>query len=112
MKDPAVTIMERIEALGRISDDAMCLTRTFCSTAMRRASRLVGSWMRATGMEVREDAIGNVIGHYSGATRQRKILLLGSHLDTVHNAGKFDGPLGVIDRKSTRLNSSHLGISY
>src|ERR1039457_5629660 len=52
--------------------------------------------MRATGMEVREDAIGNVIGHYSGATRPCKILLLGSHLDTVRNAGKYDGPLGVI----------------
>ena len=96
MKDPAVTIMERIEALGRISEEAGRLTRTYCSPAMRRANGLVGSWMRATGMEVREDAIGNVIGHYSGATRPCKILLLGSHLDTVRNAGKFDGPLGVI----------------
>ena len=47
-------------------------------------------------MEVREDAIGNLIGHYPAATRHGKILLLGSHLDTVRNAGKFDGPLGVI----------------
>ena len=96
MKDPAANIMARIEALARISDDAGCLTRTFCSPAMRRAYALVASWMRAAGMKVREDAIGNLIGHYPGATRHSKTLLFGSHLDTVRNAGKFDGPLGVI----------------
>jgi len=96
MKESAATIMERIATLGRISDEAGRLTRTFCSPAMRRSNRLVASWMRAAGMEVREDEIGNLIGLYRGATRPSKILLLGSHLDTVRNAGKFDGPLGVI----------------
>jgi allantoate deiminase len=96
MKDPAANIMARIEALARISDDAGGLTRTFCSPGMRRANALVASWMRAAGMKVREDAIGNLIGHYPGATRHSKTLLFGSHLDTVRNAGKFDGPLGVI----------------
>src|ERR1035441_3614634 len=96
MKDPAVTIMERIEALGRISEEAGRLTRMFCSPAMRRANRLVASWMHGAGMQVREDAIGNLIGHYPAATRHGRILLLGSHLDTVRNAGKFDGLLGVI----------------
>src|ERR1035438_3543103 len=95
MQDPAASILDRIEALARISDDAGCLTRTFCSPAMRRADALVASWMCAAGMAVREDAIGNLIGHYPGATRHSKVLLLGSHLDTVRNAGKFDGPLGV-----------------
>ena len=46
-------------------------------------------------MTVREDAIGNVIGRYEGASPEGKTLLLGSHLDTVRDAGKFDGPLGV-----------------
>ena len=96
MKDASATIMERIEALACISDDAGCLTRTFCSPAMRRANRLVASWMRRAGMAVREDAIGNLIGHYPAATRHSKILLLGSHLDTVRNAGKFDGSMGVL----------------
>jgi allantoate deiminase len=95
--------MQRIEALAKISDDPDCLTRTFCSPAMRRANALVGSWMHGAGMDVRTDAIGNLIGHYSAAAsrskskdQKSKILLLGSHLDTVHNAGKFDGPLGVL----------------
>jgi allantoate deiminase len=95
--------MQRIEALGKISDDPNCLTRTFCSPAMHRANALVGTWMREAGMAVRTDAIGNIIGRCPAAlpkskikNRKSKILLLGSHLDTVKNAGKFDGPLGVL----------------
>src|ERR1035437_5844597 len=96
MRDSARVIMERIEALARISDEAGRLTRMFCSPAMRRANRLVACWMRGAGMQVREDAIGNLIAHSRPAPRHGRILLLGSHLDTVRNAGKFDGPLGVI----------------
>ena len=89
-------IMQRIEALAKISDDPGHLTRTFASPAMRRANALVGEWMRKAGMKTRVDAIGNLIGHYAGRKPGAKILLLGSHLDTVRNAGKFDGPLGVV----------------
>jgi allantoate deiminase len=88
--------MERIEALAQISEDSGKLTRTFASPAMRRANELVGAWLRAAGMSVRTDAIGNLIGHYPAATPDGKILLLGSHLDTVRDAGKFDGSLGVL----------------
>ncbi len=88
--------MQRIEALAQISEDAGQLTRTFASPAMRRTNDLVASWMREAGMKTRVDAIGNLIGHYSGKNPDAKILLLGSHLDTIRNAGKFDGPLGVI----------------
>ena len=95
-KELAQTVMERIEALGQISDEPGHLTRTFCSPAMRRANDLVASWMRAAGLAVREDVIGNLIGHYPAAKPDEKILLLGSHLDTVRDAGKFDGPLGVL----------------
>jgi len=91
--------MERIESLGKISEDRGQLTRRFGSAAMQQANRLVGSWMRQSGMRVRQDAIGNLIGHYPAtlsAPRSSKALLIGSHLDTVVNAGKFDGPLGVL----------------
>lgn len=88
--------MQRLEALAEISEDAGRLTRTFASPAMRRANELVGSWLREAGLSVRTDAIGNLIGHYPAATPDGKILLLGSHLDTVRDAGKFDGPLGVL----------------
>src|SRR5438105_2591666 len=99
MRDLAPTVMQRIEALAKISDEPGRLTRTFCSPAMRKANALVGSWMREAGMTVREDAIGNLIGHYpcrspeskvqSPKSAAPKILLLGSHLDTVRDAGKL-----------------------
>jgi allantoate deiminase len=103
---------QRIEALAKISDEPGNLTRTFASPAMRRANELVGGWMRGAGMKTRTDAIGNLIGHYAGRKPGARIVLLGSHLDTVRNAGKFDGPLGVVlaiacveklHRRGTRL---------
>jgi allantoate deiminase len=104
MRDLASQIMRRVEALGRISDEPGRLTRTFCSPAMRRANQLAGAWMRQAGMAVRQDAVGNLIGHYAAKSPKskvrgltpEKVLLLGSHLDTVRNAGSFDGPLGVL----------------
>jgi len=107
--DAATVVMQRLEALGQISEETGRLTRTFCSPAMRRANDLAGAWMREAGLAVRVDAIGNLIGHYAAETpgpqtkddkpspsSESKVLLLGSHLDTVRDAGKFDGPLGVL----------------
>jgi len=89
-------IVRRCDDLARITDEPGRLTRTFASPAMRRANKLVGTWMREAGMKTRTDVIGNLIGHYAGQRPGAKILLLGSHLDTVRQAGKFDGPLGVV----------------
>ncbi len=89
-------VLQRIDALAKITDEPGRITRTFCSPAMRRANDLVAGWMRMAGMATREDAIGNLIGHYPGATPNAKTLIIGSHLDTVRNAGRFDGPLGVM----------------
>lgn len=89
-------ILARIEALARISEEPDHLTRTFLSPAQRRASALVQEWMAAAGMTARIDAIGNVIGRYEGTVPGRPALLIGSHLDTVRDAGKYDGMLGVV----------------
>jgi allantoate deiminase len=89
-------LMRRCDELGTISDEPGRLTRTFASSAMRRANKLVGSWMRATGMHVREDAAFNLLGRWDSSQRNAKTFLLGSHLDTVRDAGKYDGPLGVL----------------
>jgi allantoate deiminase len=92
----AQTVMQRIEALGQISDESGRLTRTFGSPAMRCAHELVTGWMREAGMTTRQDAMGNLIGHYPGQRPDANILLFGSHLDTVRDAGKYDGTLGVL----------------
>jgi allantoate deiminase len=88
--------MRRCDALGAVSDDPGRLTRTFHSPAMQRANALVGTWMREAGLDVREDAAFNLIGRWPSARRGARTLLLGSHLDTVRDAGKYDGPMGVL----------------
>jgi allantoate deiminase len=89
--------MRRCDELGMVSDEPGRLTRTFHSPAMARANALVGEWMRSAGLEVREDAAFNLVGRWpSAANRRARTLLLGSHLDTVRDAGKYDGPLGVL----------------
>jgi allantoate deiminase len=92
----AHVIMQRLDELGRISDDPAMLVRTFLSPAMKRANDQVGSWMTEAGLQTRVDCIGNLIGHLPSPKPDTKTLLLGSHLDTVRDAGKYDGPLGVL----------------
>jgi N-carbamoyl-L-amino-acid hydrolase len=52
--------------------------------------------MRDAGLEVREDAAGNVIGRLPGASPGAPPLVTGSHTDTVHGGGRFDGIVGVL----------------
>jgi allantoate deiminase len=92
----AQLVMQRCDELGAISEEPGRLTRTFASPAMRRANKLVGSWMRDAGLQVREDAAFNLLGRWNSTQRGAKTFLLGSHLDTVRDAGKYDGPLGVL----------------
>jgi allantoate deiminase len=91
---PAQTVMERCEVLGACSEDPHELTRPFASDAMRRAQARVETWMQEAGMTVRRDNVGNLRGRCEGSATGT--LLVGSHLDSVRNAGKFDGPLGVM----------------
>jgi len=93
---PARKVLERLDRLAALTDEPGSICRTFLSPAMRQANELVGEWMRELGCVVSQDGWGNLIGHLPGATPEAPTLLLGSHLDTVKNAGKFDGPLGVL----------------
>ncbi|HEX6743745.1 MAG TPA: allantoate amidohydrolase [Solirubrobacteraceae bacterium] len=89
-------VMERCRELGAVSEEAGRLTRRFATPAMARANDLVGGWMAEAGLRVRTDAAGNLVGRVEGAGPAAGTLLLGSHLDTVRDAGAFDGPLGVL----------------
>ena len=86
-------IIDRCRTLAALSESATGLLRTFLSPPMREVHRLLGQWMEAAGMQVRIDAAGNLRGVYPGGPR---CLLLGSHVDTVPDAGAFDGVLGVV----------------
>ena len=88
--------MERLDILGTLSEEAGRLTRPYASESMRRANGQVAEWMRAAGMTVRQDNVGNLRARFEGSDAGRPPLLLGSHLDSVRDAGRYDGPLGVI----------------
>jgi allantoate deiminase len=92
----ARTVMERCEILASYSEEPDRLTRRFASMPMQEVNEAVKTWMRAAGMTVEQDNIGNLIGRYEASHAGAKTLLLGSHLDTVRDAGKYDGPLGVM----------------
>jgi allantoate deiminase len=89
-------IAARINELARISETPEHLARVFLTEQHRAAADLLLSWMREAGMSARLDAIGNVCGRYEGERPGLPCLMLGSHYDTVRDAGKWDGPLGVI----------------
>jgi allantoate deiminase len=88
--------MQRCDVLGMCSEERGQLTRPFASDAMRKAHQHAASWMRDAGMVVRTDNVGNLLGRYEANDGGSSTLLLGSHLDSVRNAGKYDGPLGVM----------------
>ena len=92
------TIGARAEAmlaeLAAISSEPQRLVRLYLSPEHRQAADLIGSWMREAGMSVTEDALGTVRGHWRPELKKR--LLIGSHIDTVIDAGRYDGPLGVV----------------
>jgi len=96
LNQAAATLARRLDRLARVSEERGATTRTFMSPAMRRAAALVGAWMKGAGLSVRVDRLGNVIGRTRAPRRGAKTLLMGSHLDTVRDAGRFDGALGVL----------------
>jgi N-carbamoyl-L-amino-acid hydrolase len=69
---------------------------TYLTEAHRAAAAEIVERMRECGFdEVGVDAVGNVVGRYEGASNDGRMLLTGSHYDTVRNGGKYDGRLGI-----------------
>jgi allantoate deiminase len=89
-------IVGRIEQLAAISEAPEHLTRIFLTPQHRAAAELILGWMQSAGMRAHLDAIGNVCGRYEGDAAGLPCLMLGSHYDTVRDAGKWDGPLGLL----------------
>lgn len=94
MKDTANTVMERCDLLANVSEEPGLIVRPYGSQAMNEANNIVAGWMRQAGMKTGRDEIGNLLGRYGGTGN--RTLVLGSHLDTVRDAGRYDGILGVL----------------
>ncbi|THU40621.1 allantoate amidohydrolase [Niastella caeni] len=92
----ASIILQRINELASISEIPGTTTRTLGTEAFVKGRALVAQWMQQAGLQTRIDHIGNVRGRLVSPNSAGKTLVIASHIDTVVNAGKFDGPLGVL----------------
>jgi allantoate deiminase len=101
-------LMARLEAFAEFTDEPRRLTRLFLSEAHRRAALAFIGWCGETGLEAKIDAAGNVVARYEGKRAGAPALMLGSHIDTVRDAGLYDGNYGalaalaVVERLSVR----------
>jgi acetylornithine deacetylase/succinyl-diaminopimelate desuccinylase-like protein len=89
-------LMRRLDQLAAFTEVPGRLTRRYLSRAHLTASRQVAVRMQEAGMGVRTDALFSVLGRYKGRRPQAPAIMLGSHLDTVLDAGRYDGGLGVL----------------
>ncbi len=89
-------LMARLDAFAAFSDEPRRLTRLFLSDAHRRAAEAFIGWCGEAGLEARIDAAGNVVARYEGRRAGAPALMLGSHIDTVRDAGRYDGNYGAL----------------
>ncbi len=89
----ALRVVERCDVLAGFSEEEGAITRPYGTRALAQASDAVAGWMEQAGLAVRRDAVGNVIGRIGSGPGT---FVLGSHVDSVRDAGRFDGPLGVL----------------
>jgi hydantoinase/carbamoylase family amidase len=89
-------IIALADRLAEYSESRSGLTCTYLSPAHRAVAMHLRDWMRAAGMAVSIDAVANVVGRYAAADPGAKTLIVGSHYDTVRDAGKYDGRLGIL----------------
>jgi allantoate deiminase len=88
--------MARLDALAAFTDQPGQPTRLYLTPAHKAAALQVRAWMREAGLEAEIDAVGNVVGRREGREPGLPAVILGSHIDTVRNAGRYDGNLGVV----------------
>ena len=88
--------MARCDELAAFTEEPGRITRSYGTPALTAARDRIAQWMRDAGLAVRVDAVGNVRGRGQGSVPTAPALLLGSHLDSVRDAGRYDGPLGIL----------------
>ena len=89
-------VIDSCRLLAGFSEEPGRTTRTFLSPPMREVHAVLGSWMQRSGMTVKVDDAGNLRGVYPASSPGGPRLFIGSHLDTISDAGAFDGVLGVV----------------
>jgi allantoate deiminase len=95
-RDFASEVIARCQTIARFSEDSGSIRRTFLSPPMRECHREIAGWVAPLGVASMVDAVGNLRMVYPAAKPDAPRLMIGSHLDTVPNAGAYDGVLGVV----------------
>jgi allantoate deiminase len=110
----ATEILNRCDELAAISSQPDRLERVHLSPEHKAANALVGQWMIEAGLSTWQDPAGNQCGRLEGATPGLPALLLGSHIDTVPDAGRYDGMLGVLLAIAVagRIHSSGIALPF
>src|SRR5919201_5657191 len=86
--------VNELGAYGRTQDGGG-IDRPVYSDAWAAARQQVATWMEALGLQVRSDAVGNLLGRLEGTEPDSGVVLTGSHIDTVPNGGPLDGAAGI-----------------
>jgi allantoate deiminase len=92
----AEKILLRINELASVSEDEGYISRTYGTKAFLEGRDKVEHWMKEAGLQTHIDNIGNIRGRLLSKQANSKTFVIASHIDTIINAGKFDGPLGVL----------------
>ena len=89
-------ILDMADRLAQWSEMQGGLTCTYFSKAHQAVAQELRAWMRSAGLQAKIDAVGNVVGRYPSAAPAARTLIIGSHYDTVADAGRYDGRLGIL----------------
>ena len=90
------TILEQADILAAITEEPGRITRTYLTAQHREAGERIIGWMRDAGMDAAFDPLGNVVGRYAAADADAPVVITGSHMDSVVNAGRYDGLFGIL----------------
>lgn len=96
MATKAALVQKRIDTLAEFSDSKKNLSRQFGTPAFIDAGRKIKEYMIQAGLETHVDSIGNVRGRIPSSNPDAKLLVVGSHFDTIENSGKYNGTVGIL----------------
>ena len=91
-----MNIVKTLNTIAQCSQPSSGVTRLPFTKEHKQANKIITQWMKDAGMQVHLDAAGTLIGTYKSSNKNAKTLILGSHQDSVINAGRFDGIMGVL----------------
>jgi allantoate deiminase len=91
-----IELMREADALAQFTEDAPRLTRRYLTPQHKAAGEYLIERMSDAGMTASFDALGNVVGRFEADDRNAPVVITGSHMDSVRNAGRYDGIFGVL----------------